>query len=86
MNFSPRNELCVCGRHVKRPDSTVFLSRDELSSRWKVSAGWIYKNHKRLGLPAIKLGGQKLRFPLDCLLAWESKEQSETASKRSANA
>lgn len=66
------NQVCVCGLHLSASRERVYLSLDDLSSRWKVTPGWVYKNHKRIGLPSIKPGGQLLRFPVECLAAWES--------------
>lgn len=83
MNQKPTYQPCVCGLHPRAAENLVFLTLDDLSSRWKVSTNWVYKNHKRIGLPAIKPGGQKLRFPLDCLVAWEARVQSMTVIERS---
>lgn len=77
---------CACGLHVGVQEERAYLTLEDLSSRWKVNVNWVYKNHRRIGLVAMKPGGQKLRFPLDCLIAWESKHQFETANQGSTDA
>lgn len=49
---------------------------DELAEYLAVPSSWIYDNHHRLGLPAIRLG-RHLRFRKDDVDAWLE------ASKRS---
>ncbi len=42
-----------------------LLTIDDLAARLAVKESWLYQNHRKLGLPAIKLGNQ-LRFdPVD---------------------
>lgn len=80
MTLTKEFRSCVCGLHDVTCPDREYLTLQELASRWKVSPGWIYKNRKRIGIPSIKPGGQVLRFPLDCLLAWEHKIQSGTVN------
>lgn len=49
-----------------------LLTIDQLAVRWKKSKAWIYSNHHRLGIPVLHIG-QQLRFPIEGVLAWESK-------------
>ena len=48
----------------------VFLTVEELASRWNKSKWWIYENRSAMKLRAIKLGSQ-YRFRLSDVEAWE---------------
>jgi excisionase family DNA binding protein len=48
----------------------VFLTVEELASRWNKSKWWIYENRSTMQLRAIKLGNH-YRFRLTDVEAWE---------------
>lgn len=48
----------------------VFLTVEELASRWNKSKWWIYENRSAMKLRAVKLGSH-YRFRLSDVEAWE---------------
>jgi len=49
-----------------------FLTCDELACRWSKSKKWIYNNWRSQGIPVCHMG-QQLRFPIEGIEDWESK-------------
>lgn len=52
-----------------------FLGPAELAARWSKSTQWVYSSWRELGLRPIRLG-QALRFSLDEIVEWESKNRA----------
>lgn len=52
-----------------------YLGPAELAERWKKSSQWVYSSWRRLGLKPIRLG-QALRFSLEEIVEWESKNRA----------
>lgn len=61
-------------------DTSKLLTSDEVAERLRRSRGWVQENHKRLGIPSVKIGRQYL-FPSSLLEHWIESQETTNLEK-----